>query len=115
MLKAGSVITINSKINGKIVKNENTFTTKPLSLDDKLDLIAKMVLSGNVQMYNFNPFNFEFGQSNVVELKSNGENKIKELSTNLNLNLSTSITQLQENQTIQLCTPNYITTKTYGS
>lgn len=103
-----------------------TYEIRPLSYDEKIDLIAKMILSGNVQLFNFDSFDYDFGQRNVKKLDGINagvtDSSIKSISTNFNFNLEPSSVDvvegavlLQENQSVQFCTPNYVTVRTFSS
>lgn len=104
-----------TSFNYKTFKRLFNNTLVDLSLNDNIDdlneLVAKMVLSGNVQLYEFDDkFNFEFGQSNIAFI-----NDIESITTQLDITLNSTSQTLGNNEIVELITDNYITISEYGS
>ena len=108
---------------GTNTKGESAISQNTLSIDDKLTIVAKMILSGNVQLFNFNTsFDYDFGQTNVQSYGS-ATNPIKTITTQATISnsatsnalTSTNGYTLKSNEIVQLCAPNYITTKEYST
>lgn len=104
---------------------ENHNMVDNLSMAEKLHIVAKMILSGNVQLFKFDEsFNYEFGQT---EMKHHAANKsvtsqdentaaIREIttSTDITFNNASPTYTLKENEVIQLYAPNYVVDKEYS-
>lgn len=101
----------------------NTLTPLPDSGDyAKLnELVARMVLAGNVQLFNFEDnFQLEFGQENsITDLN---DKIIKSITTETNITLKkdepadqSPATILEENEVVELWADNYVTSKEYGA
>ena len=75
------------------------------------ETIAKMVLSGNVQLFNFlDDFQVDFGQTDAHEIPN-----VATITTTNEINLSTTYKELDENDIIQIVTPNIQVDKTYSA
>lgn len=91
-----------------------------LSKSDYLSILAKMILSGNVQLYKFDrEFNYDYGQTEVKTYGAAGLNSTEGIS---NITTEASIVlnegseyQVKQNEVIELNAPSLITTTTYGT
>ena len=88
---------------------------------EKLRIVAKMILSGNVQLFKFDTdFNYDFGIDEVAPIGSDTD-PIYSITTSANINLDLSTTsetnqyEIQPNEYIQLYGPNYVATKEYST
>lgn len=97
-------------INTDIELKPNTYT------EINNELIARMVLSGNVQLFEFEDnFQLDFGQSGVIitdEIKSITSQTQKTLSESVS---SVSPLQINKNEVIQLIKPSLINEVTFGA
>lgn len=96
----------------------NTLTPLPDSEDyAKLnELVARMVLAGNVQLFNFEDnFQLEFGQENSITDLNDKIIKSITTETNITLNKDTAGEPLEENEVVELWADNYVTSKEYGA
>ena len=89
-----------------------------MTQEEKVDLIAKMVLAGNIQLYNIeDKFNLDFGQvdSNTPSIVVGDSSKsvISKITTETLIPVTTDVTTVRANEVIQLYAPNFITTKQY--
>ena len=101
--------------------NERNFanTLTPLNYLDNYtklnEIVARMILAGNVQLYNFDDvFQFEFGQENSTTF---GDNIIKSITTETNIEIPEDGTEytLKENEVVEIWADNYITIQEYGA
>lgn len=91
-----------------------------LNKSDYLSILAKMILSGNVQLYKFNrEFNYDYGQTEVNTYGATGVGSTEGIS---NVTTEASIVlddgseyQVKQNEVIELNAPSLITTTTYGT
>ena len=101
-------------------------TTDSTSKDFNNKMIAKMVLSGNIQLFKIqDDFQFDFGQQNALITRSstgnNNKKFIKTLTSYVEKTIPTSEPQsepqdgLRENEIIQIITPSLLTTDTFGT
>ena len=96
-------------------------TTDSTSKDFNNKLIAKMVLSGNIQLFKIqDDFQFDFGQQNALITRSSADNNkkfIKTLTCYVEKTIPTSEPQygLRENEIIQIITPSLLTIDTFGT
>ena len=97
-------------------------TTDSTSKDFNNKMIAKMVLSGNIQLFKIqDDFQFDFGQQNALITRSSTDNNnkkfIKTLTSYVTKTIPTSEPQygLRENEIIQIITPSLLTTDTFGT
>jgi hypothetical protein len=91
----------------KLLTTVESTDTSPFTLDN---LVARMILSGNVQLYKFDDnFNFEFGQT-----ERNITSSINSITTIADIKLSSSDYEIKPNELIELYTENYITIAEYG-
>ena len=88
---------------------------------EKLRIVAKMILSGNVQLFKFDTdFNYDFGIDEVAPIGSDTD-PIYSITTSANIDLELSTTsetnqyEIQPNEYIQLYGPNYVATKEYST
>lgn len=86
--------------------------------DEKVDndeLVARMVLSGNVQLYDFDDdFIYDFGQKDGEVIETESRDIIK-LTTETEIAIDEdNIANVGENELLQFVAPNYITTKQYS-
>ena len=73
--------------------------------------LAKMILAGKVQLFNFlDDFQVDFGQQGAEEISN-----IKSISTSNNITINSTYTALGENDIIQIVTPNLQVDKTYSA
>lgn len=95
---------------GTRIKMEQEIDEEKQKLNN--ELIAKMILAGNVQLYSFNDdFSKDFGQTNGIETQ-----EIKTITSNAKITFTKDNTSytLQENEYIQAYAPNLVVTKEYG-
>lgn len=92
-----------------------------LSDEQKIELIARMVLSGNTQLFKFDDdFLYDFNQSdNKIIQDSNGNKNIESLTTKtvISTTQDTSgkyIANIKNNEMVQFVAPSYVTTKQYS-
>lgn len=96
-----------------------TQNTQP-SIDDNL-LVARMILAGNVQLFNIDTeFNYDFGQVDSQVVKVDNEDIINSITTEVNLNIpvyssATEGYELKENEIIQIYSPNLISVTNYSN
>lgn len=91
-----------------------------LNSSDYLSILAKMILSGNVQLYKFDrEFNYDYGQTEVSIYGAAGVGSTEGIS---NVTTEASIVlnegseyQVKQNEVIELNAPSLITTTTYGT
>ena len=95
-----------------------------LSSEDKQNLVARMIASGNVQLFKFNKyFNKDFGQEEqtIGSSPSYNNEDIVKISTSAEVTLNTTTGTninpytLKQNEVIQLITPYYKTTTEYST
>ena len=91
-----------------------------MNLDMMNELVARMVLSGNVQLFNFDDnFNYDFGQTQgeVISSPTTKNENITKITSELKLNLTSEKPDagLSENQSIQILQPNLVTKTEYSS
>lgn len=91
------------------------------------ELIAKMVLSGNVQLFKFDDnFDYDFGQKNGTIISKDNNTDIDMLTTNLDVTVNTEYgpvygtgssktVGLRENESIQILSPSLITSIEYST
>lgn len=106
------------KLTGETVNVYNDQPLDHLSLDN--ELVAKMVLAGNVQLFDFDTaFNYDFGQENgqlmSEEVNENTLTIIQSLTSHADIELSSSEYTLKSNELIQIFKPNLVTTTEYSS
>lgn len=106
-------------------------TVKSFDNNIKSELIAKMVLSGNSQLFSFDDsFKYEFGQDKVTQVaykddakdeystniySISSEAKIVIPKANLNDQNETNASVLKENEILQIFAPNLVVTKEYST
>lgn len=80
-------------------------------------LVARMVLSGNVQLFSFDDdFDYDFGQQSGEVIKSTpGNENITKITSELSLELTNEYKELEDNQSVQILQPNLITKTEYSS
>lgn len=100
-------------------------STSTLTANEKLNLVAKMILEGHVQLFKFDDdFVYEFGQSEFTSLNDNKE--IHSITTEAKIELGgqTGVDEddkpiyaytVKPNESIQLYAPNYVVTKEYST
>lgn len=101
-------------------QNVNTNQLELMTDEEKIDLIAKMVLAGNVQLLKFDDnFNLEFGQSTVkypnINIDGSAKDVISKITTETLIPISTEETTVRENEVIQIYAPNFITLKSFST
>ena len=97
---------------------ERTFSNNENKLVDKdnysklNEIVARMVLSGNVQLYDFDDeFTFEFGQTDIQTY-----NDIAYIGTETTITIPTNTSYtLKENEVVEFWAENYIETQNFGS
>jgi uncharacterized protein YaaQ len=90
---------------------------------EKLRLVARMILSGNVQLYSFDEdFNFEFGMSDIKKYSGTNDAPIKSITTQAEITIANNnITgkpkpyTLNPHEVIQFYAPNLINLQQYSS
>ena len=97
---------------------DNVFEVQNLDNNDKNDLIARMILSGNVQLYDFDfSFDYDFGKENIYTFGTNS-NHIKSITTEVKINLTNDSVNpylIKANELIQILKPNYVADKQYST
>lgn len=112
-------------ISNNKVSGDSAIEIKEPDTNEKLDIVAKMILAGKVQLFKFDDeFDYEFGQKDIealinkpIQAEPNTKKQfIKSLSTEVNINLQANREyEVKPNQTIQLYAPNFTTTKSYSN
>lgn len=116
-----------SRIKSLVLTNINYDTTKVAAngevsaLYDSSDLsqcnelVAKMILAGNAQLFTFDDnFEYDFGQ-NILNLDSSDKN-IKTITSEVNISIAANTEYLlKQNEIIQIYNPSLITTTQYSS
>ena len=125
---ANSIDSSNELINFQENSNYRTdkrLGAKTLNYDEKLTLVAKMILAGNVQLFKFdNNFTYDFGLTNVNQVRNQiGENHDEIISDVFKLKSATTETKIhlkpngqyhvKNNELIQAYAPNYVAEKQY--
>ena len=88
---------------------------------DNIELIARMVLSGNVQLFKFDDdFLYDFNQSNnQIIADDNGKKNIESLTTETTISTTQDasgahVANVKNNEMVQFVAPSYVTTKQYS-
>lgn len=115
----------------KNLKNETSnIKCKSLNFDEKLTLVARMILAGNVQLFKFdNGFTYDFGYDDVKSVRELGDNNtiIPQTYNLTSADTETEIVlvpysaddaneteyEVKPNELIQAYAPSYIVKKTY--
>lgn len=106
---------------------ENSAKCITPSYDEKLTMVAKMVLAGNVQLFKFDKnFNYDFGYTDVVNIRNNSTTSIPDSSelisakTEAEIHLkvtanpeTTSKYKVKKNEVVQVFAPSYVAEKQY--
>lgn len=99
----------------------NQFNVTQVSNLDKISIVARMILSGNVQLFEFDEsFNYEFGQQNINVI-GNENNYIHSITTEASIQLEApennelNYYTLQPNESVQIYSPNLVVLKEYSS
>ena len=105
--------------------NSGAYVFNTLTARQKLTVVAKMILAGKVQLFDFDDsFNYEFGIENYTNINDNVEDskqaagadcQLKSITTETKIALKTTDYTLKDNEVIQLYAPNFIVTKEYSS
>lgn len=99
----------------KVDKDKNI---NKLNDNDKNDLVARMALSGNVNLFTFdNSFNYEFGQQSVT-CYGTESNPIKKISSEVTLNVPNTSNNpliLNKNELLQIIEPYYTVDTQYST
>lgn len=106
------------KVNGQTLDLYTQDTNK----EENTKLLAKMILSGNVQLFKFDDvFNLDFGQtdattfSNVAAISTSNSITVPAIATEPALLDDTNSVQLDENDIVQIITPNFNVKETYNA
>lgn len=83
---------------------------------DKITLVARMVLAGNVQLFEFDDdFIYDFGQTNGKIQGKDDVKDIKSITTETTITIGTDGKGItQANEILQFVSPSYVTTKQYS-
>ena len=104
---------------------DNAANAGTLTANEKLNLVAKMILEGHTQLFKFDDdFIYEFGQSDFTAL--NDDQEIHTITTEAQIKLGTQTGlddddqpiyayTVKPNESIQLYAPNYVVTKEYST
>ena len=108
-------LVLNDNYYETVLTKYSTGEQTALSTADKNEIIAKMVLAGNTQLFKFkDDFLYEFGQTNINQRGTIG-NAIKSATTWAEITIPTSGSyEIKDNELIQVYHDNLITTKEYG-
>ncbi|WP_300924703.1 hypothetical protein [uncultured Clostridium sp.] len=117
----------NSDLDTNLVNNEATGTQgisyATPSWDEKLTLVAKMILAGNVQLFKFDDdFAYDFGMIDFQNLNRSNEIPVGEgyalskITTESNIEITKEKDYIvKSNEVIQLYAPSYVTKKEYST
>ena len=102
----------------KVTKAGGDVEGEPINDNDKIALVARMILQGNVQLFKFeDSFDYEFGQTDIQTIGTE-ENPIKTITTKAEIVVpaysSDKPYTLKKNETIQIFAPNFVTTTEYS-
>lgn len=93
--------------------------TANLANFEKLNIVAKMILAGNVQLFTFDDdFTYDFGQVDVtcMNTEESTDHEIRSITTKADISLKNDeIYTLKPNEVVQLYAPNYITKTEYST
>ena len=98
----------------KVTKTNGTTQGQKLTNADKIALVARMILQGNVQLFKFeDSFNYEFGQTSVQTIGTE-DNAIKTITTTAEIEVTPTPYTVKKNESIQIFAPNFVTTTEYS-
>ena len=94
-------------------------STEIESIDEANELVARMILAGNIQLFKFDDFAYEFGQTRGTLIESADKvSTIQSISTEVKIILddnNSNTYTLQENESVQVLKPHTDTIKQYSS
>ena len=103
-----------------LIENNTSTTIKSPYGEDKdnlnNELIARMILSGNVQLFKFDTdFNYDFGQSEGSVVSEGVNEVIKSITSESKIDVTSEEKQVRANEVIQVLKPSFVTTKEYST
>lgn len=121
------IINADSRIRNIILNNTQYTVNKqgisgvstPMTDLDNSELVARMALSGNLQLFKFDEdFEYEFGQTDVAPITYTNDRVIKAITSEANITVPTKDAEsvkLHENEVLQIFAPSLITTTEYST